>query len=978
MSVYLVAVRPAQPTDDYDLITAAHEVLGLALETAYEERRYLLAGAVDDQASVRVARELLVDPVLDTAATFPIDAMTPTDAAATWAIDVAYRPGVTDNEGESVRVGADRAGIRGLVAVRTLRRVYLRGPLPYDAVEALAYQLLANDLVEATLISLPDDTTASASFYAKLIELPAPQPARIAAVALRDADDARLMQISRDGVLALDLQEMRAIQAYFRAAGREPTDGELETLAQTWSEHCSHKTFKARIHYRSASPPIADDEPNIPPTIDGLLKTLLIEPTRAINPPWLMSAFVDNAGIVAVGDDAVSFKVETHNHPSALEPFGGANTGVGGVVRDVLGVSGQPIANLDVLCFGPQELPYSELPTGVLHPRRIAEGVVAGVRDYGNKLGIPTVAGAVLYDEGYIRNPLVFCGTVGLSRRDQHLTGIVPGDHVVVIGGRTGRDGIHGATFSSEELTHQTAERVGAAVQIGDPITEKRVIDVVLQARDQRLYHALTDCGAGGFSSAVGEMGERTGVHVELADVPVKYAGLQPWEIWVSEAQERMVLAVPPTTLAAFLELCAAEEVIATVIGAFTDDRRLRVTYAGQVLVDLEMAFLHDGRPEREMEAVWLPPAQRFEPEPDPDPLALRAALHALLAHPNIASKEPIVRTYDHLVQGRTVQGPLGGAEGDAPTNAAVIQVRHTGTAALATGCGINPRYGLIDPYWMALACCDEALRNIVAVGADPYKTSLLDNFCWGDPREPDRLAGLVRAAVGCRDVAKTWSTPFISGKDSLNNEYRDEQGQRVPIPPTLLISALGVVPNVGQVVTNTLQAEGNLLYLVGRTRNELGGSHYLLLQGELGANVPKVDLIQARRTFRALHSVMQAGLIQACHDLAEGGLAVAAAEMGFGSNLGLDLDLASAIKDDDSANDAVMLFSETPSRFLVEVRPHDSAAFGMRMEGVEVALIGFVTAEPVLRVDGVHGSEVVREPLAALKAAWQTPLREA
>lgn len=971
MSVYLVAVRSAESTDDYAIIAAAREALGLELEAAYEERRYLLAGTLDDTLTARVASELLVDPILASSVTFQLEAMTPTDPAADWAIDVAYRPGVTDNEGESVRVGAQRAGILGLASVRTLRRVYLRGTLDYESVEALAYQLLANDLVEATLISLPDDTTASASFYAKLVESPAPQLARIATIAMRDADDKTLLRISQDGVLALDLQEMRAIQAYFRAAGREPTDGELETLAQTWSEHCSHKTFKAQIHYRSGAS-VPEDEPNIPAHIDGLLKTLLIEPTHAINPPWLLSAFVDNAGIVAVGDDAVSFKVETHNHPSALEPFGGANTGVGGVVRDVLGVSGQPIANLDVLCFGPQDLAYAELPPGVLHPRRIAEGVVAGVRDYGNKLGIPTVAGAVLYDEGYIRNPLVFCGTVGLSRRDQHLTGIIPGDQVVVIGGRTGRDGIHGATFSSEELTHQTAERVGAAVQIGDPITEKRVIDVVLQARDQRLYHALTDCGAGGLSSAVGEMGEKTGVQVELADVPVKYAGLQPWEIWVSEAQERMVLAVPPTTLRAFLELCAAEDVNATVIGSFTDDQRLHVTYQGQTLVDLDMAFLHNGRPERQMDAVWMPPVHLEEREPDPHPVALAAALRALLAHPNIASKEAIVRTYDHLVQGRTVQGPLGGVDGDAPTNAAVMHIRHTQPAALAIGCGINPRYGLLDPYWMALACCDEALRNVVAAGGDPYKTSLLDNFCWGDPRQPDRLAGLVRAAVGCRDVAKTWSTPFISGKDSLNNEYRDEQGQRVPIPPTLLISALAVVPNVSQAVTSSLQEEGNLLYLVGRTRNELGGSHYLLLHGELGTNVPKVDLIQARRTFRALHTAIQSDLVRACHDLAEGGLAVAVAEMAFGSTLGADLDLATAIMDEDSQNDAIILYSETPSRFLVEVHPKDSAAFGSMMEGVEVALIGFVTAEPMLRVDGVDGSEILREPIADLKAAWQ------
>jgi phosphoribosylformylglycinamidine synthase len=980
MRAYLVAVRPQPPIDDRQLIASARATLGLDLDAAYEERRYLLAGDLPSAAVRQLADELLTDPLLATAATFELDALAPTDPEASWAIDVAYRPGVTDNEGESVRIAARRAGVQGLVTVRTLRRVYLRGALSYEAVEQLAYELLANDLVEAALISLPDDTMASAAFYDKLIEPPAPQPPRIANVALRQSDEVELMRISRDGVLALDLAEMRAIQAYFREAGRDPTDGELETLAQTWSEHCSHKTFKAVIFYREVDV-APEDRLQIPLYIDGLLKTFFMEETRRIAPPWLLSAFVDNAGIIAFGDDdAISVKVETHNHPSALEPFGGANTGVGGVVRDVLGVSSQPIANLDVLCFGPPDLPHDELPAGVLHPQRIAEGVVAGVRDYGNKLGVPTVAGAVLYDDGYTRNPLVFCGTVGLAPRERHVTGPQPGDAVVVIGGRTGRDGIHGATFSSEELTHETADIVGAAVQIGDPVTEKGVIDVVLQASQAGLYRAITDCGAGGLSSAVGEMGEKTGVRVELSAVPLKYSGLQPWEVWVSEAQERMVLAVPPERLDAFLDLCRSEDVEATHIGHFTDDQRLSVTYAGQSLVDLEMRFLHDGRPQRQMEAIWTPPP--FEPNGfgsraattrlDARPDTLRRSLLALLAHPNIASKEPIVRTYDHLVQGRTVQGPLGGVSGDAPTDAAVLQPRHTHQAALAIGCGINPRYGLLDPYWMAAAACDEALRNVVAVGADPYKTALLDNFCWGDPRQPDRLAGLVRASAACRDVARLWSTPFISGKDSLNNEYRDAHDQRVPIPPTLLVTAIGVVPDVERTVTAELKEVGNLIYLVGRTRHELGGSHYLLLHDELGSEPPRVDLIQARRTFRALHAAMAAGLIRSCHDLSEGGLAVAAAELVLSSRLGLDIALGTAIMDEDCGNDVVMLFSETPSRFLVEVHPDDSAAFSELIEGVEVALIGYVTEEPLLAIEGVFGAPVLHETAETLKAAWQ------
>ena len=675
MPTFVAIVRPLNPADDRQLVAAAQAALGLALDSAYDERRYLLSGPLDAVAAARIAGELLTDPLLDRTLVFPLDELQPSDAEADWAIDIAYRPGVTDNEGESVLLGARRAEIAGLEHVRTLRRVYLRGTLEYEQIEELAYELLANDLVEASLVSLPDDTGAATIFYGRLVEPPQPHAPRITTIGLRQAGDAELQRISRAGVLALDLAEMQAIRDYYVEIGRDPTDGELETLAQTWSEHCSHKTFKALIEYRET----ADGGLEIPSTIDGLLKTFFIAETRRIDPPWLLSAFVDNAGIVAFGDDdAISVKVETHNHPSALEPFGGANTGVGGVVRDVLGVSGQPIANLDVLCFGPQDLPHQSLPDGVLHPQRIAEGVVAGVRDYGNKLGVPTVAGAVLYDAGYTRNPLVFCGTIGLARRDQHVTGAQAGDAIVVLGGRTGRDGIHGATFSSEELTHETAETVGAAVQIGDPITEKKVIDVVLQARDLGLYRAITDCGAGGLSSAVGEMGEHVGARVELAEVPLKYAGLQPWEIWLSEAQERMVLAVPPDRLDAFLKLCRDEDVEATHIGSFGDDRRLLVSFGGATLVDLQMGFLHDGRPQRRMQAHWEPAGATSEPAPSLEPSALAERLLALLAHPNIATKEPIVRSYDHLVQGRTLQGPLGGANGSAPTDAAIVQPRHT------------------------------------------------------------------------------------------------------------------------------------------------------------------------------------------------------------------------------------------------------------------------------------------------------------
>ena len=472
-----------------------------------------------------------------------------------------------------------------------------------------------------------------------------------------------------------------------REQRREPTDVELETLAQTWSEHCSHKTFKATIHYQELD---SDGKVLEQETIHGLLKQYLMRATQHINHPSIVSAFSDNAGIVRFTETQdIAFKVETHNHPSAIEPFGGANTGVGGVIRDVLGVSAQPIACTDILCFGPPDTSTDELPAGMLSPHRIASGVVNGVRDYGNKMGIPTVNGAILYHQGYIYNPLVFCGCLGILPHGSHPRQVQPGDRIVVLGGRTGRDGIHGATFSSGEMSSEINAQAGSAVQIGAPITEKKVADVIIQARDRQLYTAITDCGAGGFSSAIGEMGAETGAYVELEKAPLKYQGLTPWEIWLSEAQERMILAVPPEKLDALLELCAIEEVEASIIGTFTADQRLIVSYHGQVVADMDMHFLHEGRPARTLEAVWVKnstisdvSASRIVPIRRIG--TMRDALLSLLSHPTIASKESVIRRYDHEVQGATVLKPLVGKAGNGPGDAAVLQPIQNVGAGLA------------------------------------------------------------------------------------------------------------------------------------------------------------------------------------------------------------------------------------------------------------------------------------------------------
>ncbi len=847
MTVYTIEVRAN--ADQYDILArqVAREILQLldrgdqrglihqhlTIRTAH---LFHLTGTLSPSQVDQLTHSLLIDPVTQIALISPsLDQVEENNTI----VDVFFHAGVTDTLAESVLMGASMQGIEGIERVETGRRYYLNGRLSVDEVRQITEALLYNPVIQNYNLH-PVGTrfiaSAAASSNGESLDAAADAINRVPTyIPITSMSDAQLLDVSKQGLLALNLDEMRAIQRHFYEDGREPTDVELETLAQTWSEHCSHKTFKATIEYREVD---ADGNTFAQETINGLLKSYIMQATQQVARPWVVSAFSDNAGIVRFTETQdIAFKVETHNHPSAIEPFGGANTGVGGVIRDVLGVSAQPIACTDILCFGPPDTPSEELPAGLLTPRRIASGVVNGVRDYGNKMGIPTVNGAILYHPGYLFNPLVFCGCLGILPRNSHPRSVQPGDRIVVLGGRTGRDGIHGATFSSGEMSSETNAQAGSAVQIGAPITEKKVADVVIQARDRKLYSAITDCGAGGFSSAIGEMGADTGAYVELEKAPLKYLGLTPWEIWLSEAQERMVLAVPPQHLEDLLAICAIEEVEASIIGTFTNSHHLIVTYQGQIVANLPMSFLHDGRPDRTLEAVWVHESNTNEQSTAPiDAVDCSLVLLLLLKHPTIGSKESVVRRYDHEVQGATVLKPLVGLAGNGPGDAAVLQpiLSNVGTRFIASSHagiilsnGINPLYGQFDPYWMAMNAVDEALRNLTAVGGDIERAAILDNFCWGNPTDPAQLGMLVRAVKGCHDAATGFGVPFISGKDSLNNEYR-ANGQRLPVIPTLLISALGTIDDAAQSVDMSLKQPGNLLYLIGQTHNELAGSHYL------------------------------------------------------------------------------------------------------------------------------------------------------
>ncbi|MFC1913555.1 phosphoribosylformylglycinamidine synthase subunit PurL [Chloroflexota bacterium] len=887
-----------------------------------------------------VCRHLFADPVTQD---YRYGQSPPETGNHYHSIEVAYNTGVTDPIESSILKALQDLGVSQVRAVKTAKRYLIAGKLDKSQLEAIAGKLLVNPIIQHIVEQEPTAFPESPRYKFVLQEVDTRQAGQ---------------------QLGFPEDELKAIIDYFQEQGRNPTDVELETLAQTWSEHCVHKTFKAKIKLGDT-------------VIDDLLKNTIIKATREMKKPWCLSVFVDNAGVIDFdGNLALCFKVETHNHPSAIEPYGGAATGIGGVVRDPLGtgLGAKPILNTDVFCFAPPDFPHDRLPKGVIHPRRIFKGVRAGVADYGNRLGIPTVNGAILFDERYLANPLVFCGTLGLMPRELSQQGKQqPGDLVILVGGRTGRDGIHGVTFASEQLTQESSDTAFSAVQIGNPIVEKKMIDVLLQARDRGLYSRVTDCGGGGLSSAVGEMGADTGVRVDLDKVPLKYAGLSYTEIWVSESQERMILAVPPDRVPELIELFSAEDVEAVTIGEFTGDRRLQLFYHDNKVADLDMEFLHNGLPQIEREAVWVQP-QHSEPD-FACPQDLGESLLSILSLWNVCSKEWVIRQYDHEVQGASVLKPLVGKDNDGPGDAAIVRPVLDSEKGLIVANGINPSYGDIDPYWMAASAIDEALRQIIAVGGDLSRVALLDNFCWGDVQQPEILGALVKASQACYDIATVYQTPFISGKDSLYNEF-EYGGKVISIPHTLLISAISVIENVNRAISMDFKCAGDLVYVAGITSTELGGSAYLKIHGLIGNSVPRVNPKQGKKLMDRLSTATGKGLVRACHDCSEGGIGVAAAEMAFAGGLGATIRLKSVPLGEPIDRADFVLFSESNSRFLIEVAPENKDEFEEIMKGTHFAAIGQVDDSESLQVLGRDEQQVLAKSLGELKEAWQKPLK--
>ncbi|MEM7174554.1 MAG: phosphoribosylformylglycinamidine synthase subunit PurL, partial [Chlamydiota bacterium] len=973
------------------LIDAIRKFTSLSIDALAITKVYQIQKPLSPDQLSAIAEHTLIDPIIESASltedNSPID--------SDWIVEVSLKPGLTDNAGKTVQLLIeDYLGVKfeKKETVTAITRYHLNGTLTLQEVTAIATEFFANPLIETifcqpkrpwlvrishTLCKKVGQTVFSRfqSISAEKGLKPCEKSGLVKAIDLNIDDDA-LMALSQKRCLALTLLEMQTLKRYFseseviekRAAvglSDSPTDVEIEALAQTWSEHCKHKIFHARIDYTEGTKK---------EMIDSLFATYIRAATAKLAPncPWLVSVFDDNAGIIRLTDQyLLAYKVETHNTPSALDPYGGALTGILGVNRDILGAGkgARLLANTDVFCFAPPN--YSQpLPAGLLHPKRILEGVRRGVEHGGNKSGVPTVNGALLFDDRYLGKPLVYCGTVGImpaqinglsaAKKEIH-----PGDHIVIIGGRTGKDGIHGATLSSETLTLDSPTSL---VQIGDPFTQKKLTDFLLEARDHNLFRAVTDNGAGGFSSSIGELAELSnGCEIHLNRALLKDEFLKPWEILVSESQERMTLAVPQESVDPMRLLALKHEVDIVSIGLFTDTGMFHIVYNDQTVAFLSLSFLHHGNPQMHYSAVFNPKEELLFQLPKS---ALSTDLHQLLRRYNVCSKEVIVRQYDHEVQGATVLKPLQGKTAEGPGDAAVILPRETWAEkiGIVLANGICPKWSDFDPYHMAANAIDEAIRNAVAVGCDPESIAILDNFCWPDPTsDSHRMGQLVRAAKGLYDYAVAFKTPIISGKDSMKNGYK--QGAiEIAIPPTLLISALGKIPDISKAVSMDVKCAGDLIYIIGITKQELGGSEYAAMHQLTGGVMPKVNANQARENYAKVHAAIEQGWVASCHDCSDGGLAVCLVESALAGNLGVEIDL-NAIPQEEITEDRYLLFSESASRLVITVDPQHATKIDTLFSPLSCGCIGKVIAAPEFIVRG-NLTRISHQPLGKLETS--------
>lgn len=936
------------------VVTTTPDLLGA---DTLERARPLAPGleTVNTAIVYRVEGELTGDQVVALATGLfsnPLDGQTvaidPEPSGNPLEIEIGRRLGVMDPREESIKKGAGDLGIP-LVAATTGVRYRLEGVVDPTERDRIASGL-HNKTVERVVDARPETLQIVGEVGSVQI------------IPIIGASHEELMELSK-GKLFLNLTEMKVIQDYFtNVLGRNPTDVEVELIAGRWSEHCGHKTFKALIETERG---VVKDP--LYTRIKNTSRKYFGDPKDSEN-PFVVTAFNDNAGGIKFYDgQVIVVKGETHNSPSALAPYGGAATGLGGVLRDVAGVGqgAENLASMDVFCVAPPDTDPKDLPPGTIHPMALLTETLSGVREYGNPMGISTDNGSIHFHPDFKAKPVVLVAAIGMipeSRVEKGKPQV--GDLVVAVGGKTGRDGIHGATFSSGVMTAETVNVSSSAVQIGNPIEEKRMFDALIEARDADLIRAITDCGAAGFSSAVGEMGEGIGVSVDISKVPLKYEGLAPWEIWMSESQERMVVAIDPGKIEDFLKVCEKHGVEASVFGNFDGSQRLTVKYGEQVVADLDYDFLENGLPQRTMKATYE--REVFDEIVPNMPTDWTEAVLSVMGHLNVSSKEPIVRQFDQTVQGTNAMQPYSGVDHDGPNDAAIITPILGEPYGAILAHGLNPILNRIDPYHGSIWAAAEAWSNYVAVGGDIDQAAMNENFIWPFPTEKS-MGSLDRSVDAVVDVMDALKRPVISGKDSLSATYHYPNGEVLEIPPVLAITVMGRVPDVRKTVSADFKKTGSSLYLVGRQSEGMAGSAYYDTQGIVGNEVPKVDLGILPNTLRSMHSAIQTGEVRAVHDVSEGGVLAAVTEMAFGGGVGVNLDLNPEIERPD-----FFLFNETAGTFVVEVESDEMA---IEMFGhLPHVKLGVTTEDRA--ITAIQGEqELFTIPTELIKGAWKAPM---
>jgi phosphoribosylformylglycinamidine synthase II len=935
-----------------------------------------------------IRTEVFMNPVTQVASYAPLNL--PFD----WAIWVGFRPGVRDNPGSTAMEAIeDILGIKTEPeeAVYTSRLYCIEGDgIKAQEVDMIAGELLANDIIQQWKIFSRESWDPEKGTGLNIPKVILDHTPTVTTIPV-DSNEA-LKSLSDERNLALSTADIPVIREYFldpevRAARKkmglsDPTDVELEYISQARSDHCNHNTFQGLFHY-------SDVEAGSTETINSLFKTCIQEPTLALKEkkPWVISVLWDNAGAARFDDNHYYVVTgETHNSPSNMEAYGGAITGIVGVYRDPLGTGkgSKLLMGSYGYCMGPRD--YSGPLAPRLHPRRLLDGVIEGVRDGGNKSGIPTPFGQVLFHPHYMGKSLVFVIALGLMPAtvdgmpaEKKITS--PGELMIMCGGRVGKDGIHGVTAASEVFSENTP---AGHVQIGDPYTQKKMHDFLLEARDLGLIQFITDNGGGGLSSSVGESALfSNGCEVELEKVPLKYDGLDQWEIWISESQERMTASVKPEDLSRFMELSARHAVESTVIGRYTDSGKLKITWEGEICAHIDLDLLTKGFPQWEFEAQWLSPRLRGLQEPVINPPSdYNRLLADILASPNMCSKEWICRQYDHEVQGTSVIKPLVGRDRDVNSDAAVIRPVLTSETGLAFAQALLPFYSVIDAYHMTACTIDEAVRRLIAVGADPEQIGGVDNFCWPsiqyDPvNNPDgkfKAAQLVRSCRALKDICMAYEIPLLSGKDSMyvDGHLAGEYGEthKVSAPETMQFSATSIVADVNHCVTLDCKAPGELVYVLGKTRDELGGSEFYDYFGYTGLNVPRVVPEKNLPLYRALSGAITRGLVCSAHGIYRGGLAAHLAMVAMAGNLGLEVDL-DAVPVEADLRDHTLLFSESAGRFIITAAPENKKELENLLAGTEFARVGTTTEKTDLVIKR-GDNPLVNTPVSDLKTAWK------